>query len=164
LDVFYCKELQKTKELNQFFDRDMKNNKKQKHPVDVHVGYRLRLKRQEKRISQEELGNFAGVTFQQIQKYEKGDNRISCSRLVEFARFLNTDISYFFEGLDVVHGGEEINTQESPLLANDETATLEEAIKLLRKLNSPRDRRRVLDLIARLSKEQQDNQKQNNSL
>jgi transcriptional regulator with XRE-family HTH domain len=139
--------------LNQFFNRDMKNNKKQKHPVDVHVGYRLRLKRQEKQVSQEELGNFAGVTFQQIQKYEKGDNRISCSRLVEFARFLHSDISYFFEGLDVVHVNEEGGSTASTL-TNDENIALEEAIAMLRRLDSPQDRQKVLRLIAKLSKDQ----------
>jgi transcriptional regulator with XRE-family HTH domain len=131
----------------------MKNNRKQKHPVDVHVGYRLRLKRQEKHVSQEELGNFAGITFQQIQKYEKGDNRISCSRLVEFARFLGSDISYFFEGLDVVHV-KVAKDSRSSIFTNADNIELEEAISMLRRLDSPQDRQKVLQLIAKLSKEQ----------
>jgi transcriptional regulator with XRE-family HTH domain len=70
-----------------------------KHPVDAHVGKRLRLRRGLMGLSQEKLGHAVGLTFQQIQKYEKGANRISCSRLYEFARLLEVPASYFFEDL-----------------------------------------------------------------
>lgn len=70
------------------------------HPVDVHVGFRLKSKRVILGISQEELGNAVGVTFQQIQKYERGLNRISSSRLYEFSCILGAEISYFFEDVD----------------------------------------------------------------
>lgn len=69
------------------------------HPVDVYVGKRLRQKRLENGISQDELANSVGLTFQQIQKYEKGLNRVSSSKLFDFANFLKTDIKYFFDGL-----------------------------------------------------------------
>jgi transcriptional regulator with XRE-family HTH domain len=72
---------------------------KLKHPVDAHVGKRLRLRRSLMGWSQERLGNAIGLTFQQIQKYEKGTNRISCSRLYEFARLLDVPATYFFEDL-----------------------------------------------------------------
>lgn len=70
------------------------------HYVDAHVGKRLRQRRLMLRISQDQLANYVHLTFQQIQKYEKGLNRISCSKLYEFAKFLQTDIAYFFRGLD----------------------------------------------------------------
>lgn len=67
------------------------------HPVDIHVGKRLRLRRTMLGISQDTLGNSTGITFQQIQKYERGINRIGSSRLYEFSKILGVPISYFFE-------------------------------------------------------------------
>jgi transcriptional regulator with XRE-family HTH domain len=67
-------------------------------PLDGHVGRRLRLRRQMLNMSQSELGKVAGITFQQVQKYERGANRISASRLQQFANVLDVDIAYFFEG------------------------------------------------------------------
>jgi transcriptional regulator with XRE-family HTH domain len=71
------------------------------HPVDVHVGRRLRSRRTILGMSQEELGEAVNVTFQQIQKYERGFNRMGASRLYEFACILNIDVAYFFEDYDV---------------------------------------------------------------
>jgi transcriptional regulator with XRE-family HTH domain len=68
------------------------------HPVDVYVGKKLRLFRLACDMSQEVLGVAVGVTFQQIQKYEKGNNRIGASRLYQFAKVLNVSVSSFFEG------------------------------------------------------------------
>ncbi|MDA0939063.1 MAG: helix-turn-helix transcriptional regulator [Proteobacteria bacterium] len=70
------------------------------HHVDIHVGNKLRERRLEMGITQEELAKFVDLTFQQIQKYEKGLNRISCSKLYDFARFLKTDVRYFFQDLE----------------------------------------------------------------
>lgn len=72
---------------------------KDRHPVDVHVGQKLRQKRQELGISQERLGEAVNLTFQQIQKYEKGYNRISCSKLFEFSSYLKIQVDYFFDGI-----------------------------------------------------------------
>ena len=66
----------------------------------MHVGSKLREKRRELGVSQEELANSVGLTFQQVQKYEKGLNRISCSKLHDFSKYLKTDIRYFFNGLE----------------------------------------------------------------
>lgn len=76
------------------------NSVKKPHPVDVHVGKRLRLRRSMLCMSQDDLGKQVGITFQQIQKYERGTNRISASRIWEFARILNVSEEYFFEGLE----------------------------------------------------------------
>lgn len=67
------------------------------HPVDVHVGARLRARRNAIDLSQEKLGDAVGITFQQIQKYERGSNRISASKLYEFASLLGVEVGFFFE-------------------------------------------------------------------
>jgi transcriptional regulator with XRE-family HTH domain len=69
------------------------------HPVDIHVGKRLRLARAFRQLSQSSLGRSVGVTFQQVQKYETGANRVSASRLVEFATVLEIDVAFFFQDL-----------------------------------------------------------------
>lgn len=69
------------------------------HPIDIYVGRRLKELRASKRISQTDLGNSLGVTFQQIQKYENGTNRVSASKLYLMARKLGVDIAYFFDGI-----------------------------------------------------------------
>lgn len=70
------------------------------HPVDVHVGAQLRKARMWAGLSQDELARAVGLTFQQLQKYEAGANRISASRLFEFATLTERPISFFFAGLD----------------------------------------------------------------
>lgn len=74
-----------------------KKTKGSPDPVDVHVGKRLRLRRSLLGMSQEKLAESIGLTFQQIQKYEKGTNRISASRLFQFSKILQIPISYFYE-------------------------------------------------------------------
>jgi transcriptional regulator with XRE-family HTH domain len=78
-------------------DQSPMANKKQPNPIDIHVGSRVRLRRMMLGMSQEKLGEHLGITFQQIQKYEKGTNRIGASRLQHIARVLSTPISFFFE-------------------------------------------------------------------
>ena len=76
-----------------------------RNPVDIYVGGRLRLKRTLAGLSQERLGDSVGLTFQQIQKYEKGANRISASRMFQFARVLEVEPAWFFEGIEEELGG-----------------------------------------------------------
>ena len=71
------------------------------HPVDVNVGKRLRVRRTLLGMSQEKLGDALGITFQQLQKNERGANRIGSSRLFELSRILDVPISYFFEEMDM---------------------------------------------------------------
>ena len=71
-----------------------------KHPVDVHVGKRVRHRRWMVGMTQQQLGDIVGIKFQQIQKYETGMNRISASRLWDIAQALGVSISFFFEGFD----------------------------------------------------------------
>jgi len=75
----------------------MAETRKKPNPIDIHVGSRVRLRRTMMSMSQEKLGEQLGITFQQIQKYEKGANRIGASRLQEIASILQTPVSFFFE-------------------------------------------------------------------
>src|SRR5215208_5898064 len=70
------------------------------HPVDRHVGLRIRMRRKEIGVSQERLAEALGITFQQVQKYERGANRVSASKLWEIASALRTPVAYFYEGLN----------------------------------------------------------------
>src|ERR1700759_5103941 len=70
------------------------------NPIDVHVGSRVRLRRTLLGLSQERLAGALGLTFQQVQKYERAANRVSASKLFEIARALSTSVSYFYEGLN----------------------------------------------------------------
>jgi transcriptional regulator with XRE-family HTH domain len=72
--------------------------KKSTHPIDRHVGARIRMQRMVRGMSQTKLGNAVGVTFQQVQKYEKGANRVSASRLQRIANVLKVQPDFFFEG------------------------------------------------------------------
>ncbi len=97
------------------------------NPVDVFVGQKLKTRRNLIGITQENLAEAAGITFQQVQKYEKGRNRLSASRLFQFARVLNVPIAYFFEGFaatDInigLQGGFADNDQE-PFMAEVDDA------------------------------------------
>lgn len=84
--------------------RRSNQNRKSLQSVDAHVGARLRARRVVAGATQSELGAVVSITFQQVQKYENGTNRISASQLYKFSQFLNCPFSYFFEGLDDVRG------------------------------------------------------------
>ena len=79
-----------------------------KQDIDSHVGKRLRLRRTMMGLSQEAVAKAVGITFQQVQKYEKGANAMNSNRLFEFAQFMRVPVAYFFEGLEqVANGGAE---------------------------------------------------------
>lgn len=78
------------------------------HPVDVHVGQRIKMRRCMMGISQEKLAAEIGLTFQQIQKYERAANRVSASKLYDFAQALNVPVSYFYQGYN------EMNAADTP--------------------------------------------------
>ena len=73
-------------------------NERKPQPIDIYAGQRIRMRRAVLGITQEQLAQKAGITFQQIQKYERGANRVSVSRLFEFAEFLGVAFEYFVEG------------------------------------------------------------------
>ena len=85
--------------LNQSLAACPMNEQKKPNPVDIHIGSRLKRRRDEQGMSQDTLGAHLGISFQQIQKYEKGTNRLAASRLFEIAEILKTPLAYFFDGL-----------------------------------------------------------------
>ena len=130
------------------------------HPVDRHVGMRVRLRRTLLGLSQEKLAGALGLTFQQVQKYERGANRVSASKLYEMARALGVPISFFFEGMQAnefsaVQGLAEQAAEpfEHDLLERRETADLMQAYY---RIASPRVRKRVLELVRSLGIHEQE--------
>src|SRR6516164_8433127 len=98
--------------------------KKAPNPVDRHVGGRLRMRRMMLPMSQEKLGGALGLTFQQVQKYEKGTNRIGASRLQQISHILQVPVAFFFEGAPTLHGQADAATAApSPTYVSDFLAT-----------------------------------------
>jgi transcriptional regulator with XRE-family HTH domain len=119
-------------------------HKKSPSPVDKHVGSRIRMRRMMLGFSQEKLGDALGLTFQQVQKYEKGANRVGASRLLQIARILGVGVEYFYEGLP--QGPGEAPRHE-PML---EFLTIPESERLVRNFVQLKDdvaRRKVTDLV-----------------
>lgn len=131
----------------------MVQNKKKPNPIDIHVGSRIRLRRNMLGFSQEKLGESLGITFQQIQKYEKGTNRVGASRLQAISSILNVPVSFFFEDAP---GSE---TQAAGFAEdNDSTYIVDfmnsnEGVQLSRaftKITDPKIRRKIIDLVKTL--------------
>lgn len=122
------------------------------HPVDVHVGKQLRMRRVILGLSQETIGKAIGVTFQQVQKYERGINRMGASRLYEFAKYLTTPVSYFFEGLDIPQQAGAVS-EESAALEHEKMASREtlEMMRAYYRINDPNVRSRVFELVKSLA-------------
>ena len=124
------------------------------NPIDKHVGARLRMRRLMVGMSQGKLGEALEVTFQQIQKYEKGANRIGASRLQQLARVLNVPPAFFFEGAPVSDPGKlafaepDDSSYVVDFLSTSEGLQLNRAFAQIR---DPKVRKRVLDLVAALS-------------
>jgi transcriptional regulator with XRE-family HTH domain len=127
------------------------------NPVDVHVGKRLRLRRTLMGLSQEKLGAAIGLTFQQVQKYERGSNRIGASRLFDLARVLDVPVGFFFEDMS-----EEIAAR-SPGRAQGDVEPVEddrnpvakrETLELVRayyKIHNPAVRKRLFEMAKALA-------------
>ena len=132
-------------------------------PIDIHVGKRVKLRRTLLHISQEQLASDIGVTFQQVQKYESGHNRVSASRLFDISRVLNCPIAYFFEDITAETTGErqtpgargnEGMAEESAEFGGDpmqRTETLE-LVRAYWRLHNPELRSNVLALLNNISK------------
>jgi transcriptional regulator with XRE-family HTH domain len=131
--------------------------KKAPNPIDQHVGSRVRIRRVLTGMSQEKLGEALGLTFQQVQKYEKGTNRIGASRLQHIASILGVTISFFFEGLP-----SETNAARAQAMDESDTSHVIEFLstteglqlnKAFARIKDPKVRRRVVDLVSTLSNE-----------
>lgn len=118
-----------------------------KHPVDVHVGKRIRHRRWVSGTTQQQLADQVGIKFQQIQKYETGMNRVSASRLWDIAASLGVDVAFFFEGLDGDLIPKDLGGMPSDILSD------KEALELLRSYYAipENQRRRLFDLARVLS-------------
>lgn len=117
---------------------------RQPNPVDVHVGTRVRMRRSLLGISQEKLAEAVGLTFQQIQKYERGTNRVSASRLYQFSKILEVPISYFFEKFVENDSAQTLGYQaladnEQQGLINDDIMNSKETLDLIRVYYSIKD-------------------------
>jgi transcriptional regulator with XRE-family HTH domain len=124
--------------------------KKAPDPVDRHVGHRVRVRRLLVGVSQEKLGDALGVTFQQIQKYEKGTNRISASRLRQIADMLSVPVSFFYEGAPRQDGGREEMTEPAADIAAHDVFWTSQDLQLVRAFQRITDhqvRRRIISLV-----------------
>jgi transcriptional regulator with XRE-family HTH domain len=140
----------------------------QADPMDLHVGWRLKMRRTILGLSQEKLAEKLGITFQQVQKYERGQNRISASRLYHLSQLLQVEISYFFQDHDLASQDFPVGplqaagtsaglnvAEEIKIIEDPETWRSQESLELLRHYYSNPDksvRRQVLDLVKTMAK------------
>jgi transcriptional regulator with XRE-family HTH domain len=130
--------------------------KKAPNPVDKHVGSRVRMRRMMLGMSQEKLGDALGLTFQQVQKYEKGTNRIGASRLQQISHILQVPVAFFFEGAPTVfptsrHEG--MAEAPSPAYVADFLATSDglALTKAFMRISDSKLRRRIVDLVEQIA-------------
>ena len=125
------------------------------NPIDVHVGSRIRLRRTLLGITQEKLAEAIGLAFQQVQKYEKGVNRVSSSRLVDLANTLDVEVSYFFEDMSAGVGEQtpsalmKAGQRPAPIDNENDPLSKRETIEFVRayyKIRDPAVRKRLTEL------------------
>jgi transcriptional regulator with XRE-family HTH domain len=126
--------------------------KKQTNPIDIQVGNRVRIRRMLIGMSQEKLGDLLGLTFQQVQKYEKGVNRIGAGRLYEVSRILNVPVDFFYEG--VAASGQESEGTPPVMEFVSSGEGLQLALAFM-KIKDVRVRKRMLDLVKSLAEEEE---------
>ena len=119
-------------------------------PVDVYVGQRIKARRKMLGLTQTELGNALGVTFQQVQKYERGTNRVGSSRLFCISRTLNVTVGYFFEGVEtrLPDFTDNIKKMVGEVSDSDESKNL---LNIYYQIKNPRVRAKVLSLASLLA-------------
>ena len=121
------------------------------NPIDIYVGSRLRLRRALIGMSQEKLSNALEITFQQVQKYERGTNRISSSRLFQISRILDVSVSFFFDDMDTeiikqTEGMAEINKQVLQVDKLSRRETLE-FVRAYYKITDPMVRKKIFEMV-----------------
>jgi len=131
--------------------------KKAPNPTDKHVGARVRMRRMMLGMSQEKLGDALGLTFQQVQKYEKGANRIGASRLQQIAHILQVPVSFFFEGAPhaMDQQTDSLSEAPSPAYVSDFLATSDglALTKAFMRIKDAKLRRRIVDLVEQIVSE-----------
>ena len=131
-----------------------KDDERTPNPVDLYVGGRIRMRRRSLGVSQAKLAEDLGLTFQQVQKYERGANRVSASKLYEIARSLQTPVAFFFEGLnDPTSAG--AYDPPTDIFVHEFLMTNEglELAAVFPKVRKSRLRRRILDLVLTMAEE-----------
>lgn len=141
-----------------FIVKDPKHAPRAANPVDVHVGTRVRLRRQILKMSQEKLGDKLGVTFQQVQKYERGSNRVGASRLWRISQVLEVPISFFFDGLsDNYKAGQFAEDDQMPIVYEFINSTDGVSLaKAVSQIKSKAVRRQLLELARAMAKDNSD--------
>lgn len=121
------------------------------NPIDIHVGSRVRLRRTLLGMSQEKLGDALGLTFQQVQKYERGANRIGSSRLYKLSQILDVPVSFFFDDMsnDVASAGAGLGEGEQQPFESDQLSRREtlELVRAYYRISDPMTRKRVFELV-----------------
>ena len=130
--------------------------KKAPNPTDKHVGARVRMRRMMLSMSQEKLGDALGLTFQQVQKYEKGANRIGASRLQQISQILQVPVSFFFDGAPNAPGHHPLprmSEAPSPAYVSDFLATSDglALTKAFMRIKNSKLRRRIVDLVEQIA-------------
>ena len=136
----------------------MTQEKKIPNPIDIHVGSRVKLRRTMQNMSQEKLGEALGITFQQIQKYEKGTNRIGASRMQQISAALNVPVEFFFEDAPLPAGASPVSGMAEAgstsyvvdFLSSSEGIQLNRAFV---RITKPAIRRRIIDMVRTLADE-----------
>jgi transcriptional regulator with XRE-family HTH domain len=132
-------------------------SKDEANPIDVHVGKRVRMRRMMIAMSQEKLGDALGLTFQQVQKYEKGANRIRASRLQQISLVLQVPVPFFFEGLPRSRGESHAQTGDpTPQYVSDYLATSDglNLTKAFMQIPNPKLRHSIVALVEQIAESQ----------
>ena len=128
---------------------------KQPNPIDMQVGNRVRIRRMLIGMSQEHLGDQLGLTFQQVQKYEKGINRIGAGRLYDVARILNVPVNFFYGGLPPDANETDVSVQ--PVMKFMSSGEGHKLAGAYMKIKDAKVRKRVLDLVISLAADEEQN-------
>ena len=129
---------------------DIEISPKRPNPVDIHVGKRVRLRRTLLGMSQTTLGDALSLTFQQVQKYENGSNRIGASRLYQISQILSVPVSYFFDEMDQLTAVANENAPVATGAARGDLVAKRETLELVRayyRIFNPKVRRGIVDMI-----------------
>ena len=125
------------------------------NPIDIHVGTRVRLRRQVMKMSQEKLGDQHGVTFQQVQKYERGANRVGASRLWKMSQVMEVPVGFFFDGLGEVGAVTEFAEDDQLPIVYDFINSTDgvNLAKAVSQIKNKAVRRQILELARSLAKD-----------
>lgn len=138
--------------------------KKIPNPIDRHVGSRVRMRRVMLGMSQEKLGEALGLTFQQVQKYEKGTNRIGASRLQQISRTLDVPPAFFFEGAPSFEAAADLEPRQMGVAEESKATYVADFLSTAEglhlnmafaRIHDPKVRKRIIDLVSSLAGEQQ---------